>query len=59
MMSIINEEMQESFNELSKGMTECMVEMIKSVNDSLKQTIPTSTQNVIKQIQETHEEMAK
>lgn len=59
MMSIISEEMQESFNELSKGMTECMVEMIKSVNNSLKQMIPTSTQNAIKQIQETHEEMAK
>lgn len=59
MMSIISEEMQESFNELSKGMTECMTEMIKSVNDSLKQMIPTSTQNAIKQIQETHEEMVK
>lgn len=40
-------------------MTECMTEMIKSVNDSLKQMIPTSTQNAIKQIQETHEEMVK
>lgn len=59
MMSIISEEMQESFNELSKGMTECMTEMIKSVNDSLKQMIPTSTQNAIKQMQETHEEMVK
>ena len=36
-----------------------MEEMIKSANDSLKQMIPMSAQNVFKQIQEANEEMTK
>lgn len=59
MINIINEEMQESLNELSKSMTGCMEEMIKSMNDSLKQMIPIPMQNFFEQIQDNSEAMAK
>lgn len=59
MTDIISEEMKESLSQFSQGISECMGEMMKSVNDSLKEMIPISTQNAFKQIQRTNEEMTK
>lgn len=59
MMSLINEEIQDSLSEWSKGMTECMEKMTKSLRDSLNQMVPESSQNALKQIQKNNAEMFK
>lgn len=59
MMIIVNEGVQEKLNELSETMAGCMGEMAKGVSNSLNQLIPLSTHNVLKQMQETNEEMVK
>lgn len=59
MMSIVSEGLQEKLNELSESIAGSMAEVVKNLNNSFDQLIPTSTVNAIRQIQEKNAEMVK